>query len=116
MCGRSNNNLILVTRTYFVQFDDGEVTELAAIVIAVQIYEQYDPEGNMYVMLDDLTDHRKLSKSISIDNQNSTNSRGLNVMRRSTAGSQIYFQWKYGSTSLEKLCDLKQSHLVEMAD
>ena len=64
MCGQANNNPILNTRTYLVQFDDGKVTELAANVIDTQMYAQYDSDGNMYVTLDDLTDHRKSSKAL----------------------------------------------------
>ena len=71
------------------------------------MYAQYDPDGNMYVMLDDLTDHRKSSKALSIEDHKTTDSRGCNVMRRSTAVWQIFCQWKDGSTSWEKLCDLK---------
>ena len=66
VCGQSNNNPILNTRTYLVQFDDGKVTELTANVKTLQMYAQYDPDVNMYIMLDDLTDHRKSSKALSI--------------------------------------------------
>ena len=110
--GRANNNPILDTRTYLVHFDDGEVTELTSNVIYVQMYAQCDPGGNTYVILDDLTDHRKSSEALSIEDQNSTDSRGRNVMRRSTAGWKICCQWKDVSTSWEKLCDLKESHPV----
>ena len=78
-----------------------------ANVIAAQMYAQCDPDGNMYVMLDDLTDHHKQSKALSIKDQRATDIRGRNVMRRSTAGWQMFCQWKDGSTSWEKLCDLK---------
>ena len=89
VCGQANNNPILDTRTYLVHFDDREVTELTANVIAVHIYAQCDPDGNMYVMLGDLTDHRKPSKALYIKDQKSTDSRSCNVMRRSTTGWQI---------------------------
>ena len=105
--GQANNNPILDTRTYLVQFDDGKVTELTANVIDAQMYAQCDSDGNMYVILDDLTDHRKPSKAISIEDQKTTDRRGQNVMRRSTAGWKICCQCKDRSTSWEKLCDLK---------
>ena len=85
MCGRANKTPILDTRTYLVQFDYGEVTELAANMIAEQMYAQCDPDSNMYVMMDDLTDHCKLSKSLSIEDQNTTDIHGRSVMRCSTA-------------------------------
>ena len=104
LCGRANNNPILNTRTYLVQFDDGEVTELTANVIAAQMYAQYESDGNMYVMLDDLTGHRKSSQDFYIKDQKTTERHGRNMMRRSTAGWQFFCQWKDGSTSWEKLC------------
>ena len=112
MCDRANNNPILDTITYLVQFDDGKVTELTANVISAQMYAQCESEVNMYVMLDDLTDHRKSSKALSIEDQKATDSRGRDMMRHSTAGWKICCQWKDGSTSWEKLCDIKESHRV----
>ena len=116
VCGRANNNPILDTRTYLVQFDDGKVTELTANVIAAQIYAQCYLDGNMYVMLDDFTDHCNPSKDLSIEDKKATDSRGRNVMRCSTVGWQIFRQWKDGSKSWEKLCDLKEYHPVEMSE
>ena len=74
---------------YLVQFDDGKVNKLTANVIAAQMYAQCDPDSNMYVMLDDLNNHCKSSKALSIEDQKATDSRGRNVIRRSTAG------WKF---------------------
>ena len=112
VCGRANNNPILDTITYLVYFDDCEVIKLTANVVAKQMYAQCGPDGNMYVMLNDLTDHRKSSKALSIEDQKATDIRGRNVIRRSTAGWQICCQLKDESTSWEKLCDLKESHPV----
>ena len=39
-------NPILDTRKYIVQFNDGDEAELAANVIATNMYAQCDPEGN----------------------------------------------------------------------
>ena len=114
--GRKRDNPILDTRTYLVHFDDGKFTKLTANVIALQMYAQCDPDGNTYIMLDDLTDHRKSSKALYIENQKATDSRCCNVMKRSTAEWKLCCQWKDGSKSQEKLCDLKKYHPVEMAE
>ena len=79
------------------------------------MYAQCDPYGNIFVMLDVLTDNRKSSQDLSIEDQKATDSRGRNVMRHSTARWQICCQWKDGSTSWEKVCNLKESHPLEMA-
>ena len=99
-----------------VHFDDGKVTVLTANVIAAQMYAQCEPDGIVYVMMNDLTDHCKSIKALSINDQKSNNSRGRNMMRGSTSVWQICCQWKYGSTSWENICDLKYSKSVEMAE
>ena len=55
--GRANSNPILDTRKYTVTFDDGDVTNLTANLIAKSMYAQCDPGGNQYVLLDSLQDH-----------------------------------------------------------
>ncbi len=58
--GRANFNPILDTREYTVTFDNGDVTDLTANLIAESMYAQCDPDGNQYVLLDSLIDHQHL--------------------------------------------------------
>ena len=67
--GRANDNPILDTREYTVTFDDGDVTELTANVIAESMYSQCDPYGNQYVLLDSLIDHRRLDTALKLSDQ-----------------------------------------------
>ena len=46
--GDYNNNSILNTMIYDVEFPDGEVQEYSANVIAENIYAQVDVEGHSY--------------------------------------------------------------------
>jgi hypothetical protein len=41
--GRANDNPILDTRSYIIDFDDGDQTELTANMIAESLYLQCDP-------------------------------------------------------------------------
>jgi hypothetical protein len=43
---RANDNSILDTRSYIVDFDDGNQTKLTANMIAESLYLQCDPDGN----------------------------------------------------------------------
>ena len=54
--GRANGNPILDTREYIVEFEDGTEAELSANAIAQNMYAQYDPGGNCYVMFDSIVD------------------------------------------------------------
>jgi hypothetical protein len=58
--GRAAANPILDTREYNVEFEDGDEAALNANLIAEAMYAQCDPNGNQYVLLDSLVDHRRL--------------------------------------------------------
>jgi len=60
--GRADANPILDTREYIVEFEDGDEAELNANLIAEVMYAQCDPNGNQYVLLDSLVDHRRLCR------------------------------------------------------
>ena len=67
--GTANVNPILDTRDYVITFDDGDVTELTANLIAESMYEQCDPNGNQYVLLDSIIDHRRLDTATKLSDQ-----------------------------------------------
>jgi hypothetical protein len=56
--GLANTNPILDTREYTFTFDDGDETVLNANLIAEAMYVQCDPDGNQYVLLNSIIDHR----------------------------------------------------------
>jgi hypothetical protein len=56
--GRANPNPILDTRTYEVEFPDGQTAEMAANVIAQNMYAMCDEEGNQFLLLAGILDHR----------------------------------------------------------
>ena len=56
--GLANANPILDTRKYTFTFNDGDETMLNANLIAEAMYVQCDPNGNQYVLLDSIIDHR----------------------------------------------------------
>ena len=49
--GSINNNPILDTHEYNVEFDDGEVSELTVNVIADSMYSACNDDGNDYLMM-----------------------------------------------------------------
>ena len=62
--GRANPNPILDTRTYEVEFPDGQVAEYSANIIAQNMYSQCDTEGNQYLLLKEIVDWRKDNTAI----------------------------------------------------
>ena len=113
--GRENQNPILDTRRYDVEFEDGEETELTANVIAERMYAQCDGNGNDLLLLDSFVDYRKSERAMSLQDQQLTVN-GKACMKRSTAGWEICVLWKDESTTWEKLSDLKECYPVETAE
>jgi hypothetical protein len=56
--GLANANPILDTRQYTFTINDGDETVLNANLIAKAMYAQWDPDGDQYVLLDSIIDHR----------------------------------------------------------
>ena len=114
--GRADANPILDTSEYILEFEDGNKAELNANLIAEAMYAQCDPDGNQYVLLDSLVDHRCLDTAIQPADQKVVRPDGCTYMKQNTIGWQICCQWKDGSTSWENLSDLKESHPLEAAE
>ncbi len=60
----ANANPILDTREYMFTFDDGDETVLSVNLIAKAMYAQCDPDGNQYILLDSIIDHKRLDSAI----------------------------------------------------
>ena len=66
--GTANDNPILDTRVYEVEFMDGHKTSLAANAIAENLFAQVDDEGNRFVLFDAIVDHRTDGTEVQHDN------------------------------------------------
>ena len=113
--GCTNKKPILDSRRYIVEFEDGEQAELAANTISQIMYAQCDPDGNQYVMFDLIVEFRRSTTVVCSTDQNVFKADGRSFMRRTTAVWHLCVQWKDGSTSWEKLFELKESLPVECA-
>jgi hypothetical protein len=99
-----------------VEFDNNDQTELTANLIVESMYSQCDPDGNQYLLLADIVDHRSMDNAIKFKDQKVVRADDRTYLRRSTAGWQLCCQWIDGSTSWEILNDLKNSHPVETVE
>ena len=69
---------------------------------------------NEYPLLEQFVDYKNIGKALSFDDQNIV-VKSISSLRRSTIGWKICCQWKYGSTSCEKVSYLKESYPVQVA-
>ena len=114
--GTAHSNPILDTRTYDVEFPDGQVAEYSANVIAENMYAQCDIEGNQYLLLDEIIDWRKDDTAVKIEDKYVTSHNGNRHYRKTTKGWELCGLWKDGSTSWARLADLKESNPIEVAE
>ncbi|KAG7370183.1 reverse transcriptase RNA-dependent DNA polymerase [Nitzschia inconspicua] len=115
LIGKAAANPIMDTRMYVVTFPDGREAEYSANVIAENMLSMCDPEGNQYILLKHITDHRKDDTAISKEN-GFVWVRGRKCPRKTTKGWQLCVEWKDGTTSWEPLSALKESNPVEVAE
>ena len=83
--GKADLNPIKDTRTYEVEFPDGEITELTANAIAEAMYSACNHDGNKYLLFDCFVDYKKSDKACTKEGQKMTHN-GKQAMQQSTAG------------------------------
>ena len=96
--GTANTNPILDTCLYDVQFLDGRVETYAANIIAENIYSQLDDEGNRFLLLEEIMDHRRGKNAVHIDDKYIIHN-GRKTPRCTTQGWEFLIKWRDGSTS-----------------
>ena len=82
------------------------------------MFAQVDSEGNMYSIVKEISDHRMtdaaLKRGVTIRTYWSGTTR--ETPRKMTAGWELLVEWKDGSSSWEKLKDLKASNPIEVVE
>jgi hypothetical protein len=81
--GHGHSNPIMDTRILLVQYDDGHVEEFAAHIFA-QVYE----EGNQFVLLKEIVDHKKDDAAVHADDR-MVNVNGREQLRKTTKGWKL---------------------------
>lgn len=114
--GVANDNPIMDSRLYIVEWNDGRTEEVMANVIAENLFAQVDDEGNSFVLLDDIIDHRKSDKALSGDDGFITTANGMKRRRHTTQGWELCVQWKNNSTNWIPLKDLKNAYPIQVAE
>lgn len=101
--GKQNANPILDTRKYEVQMPDGSVETYGANIIAENIMSQVDDEGNMFVLLDEILDHKRESTALTEADAYFTTKTGRKRMKATTVGWKLLVSWKDRTSSWVRL-------------
>ena len=115
LTGTCNTNPILDTRTYEVEFPDGELKTYSANVITENMISMCDPDGHQHVLLESIVDHKTNDKAVKFADRFVT-VKGRQHHRKTTAGWKLCIQWRDGSTSWERLADLKESYPIQIVE
>jgi hypothetical protein len=113
--GRANANSMLDTRTYEIEFPDGRSDEYTANVIAENMYAQYDIEGIQYNRMEGIIDHKTDGHAIEPADMYIKHG-SYKKVSKTTECWHLCVEWKYGTTSWERLADLKEINPVEVSE
>ena len=114
--GVSNNNPMLDTRMYEVEFTDGYKQAMSANVIAENMFATVDEEGRRHLLMDSIMDVRKSKSAVLKQDAFITSSNGTRRRRETTKGWEVLVAWRDGSTTWNALKDVKDSYPVELAE
>ena len=112
----ANENPILDSRMYEVEYQDGTRASLVANYIAGNLFAQVDQEGNMQILLDEIIDYRVNSHEVKLQDAFITTGTVTRRRHETTIGWELLAQWKDGSTNLISLKDLEESYPVQTAE
>ena len=74
-------------------FQGGEITELAANIIAESMYAQCGVNGNEYLLSEAFIHHRNKGSTLSVEDQKGV-IKGLEMLRKLTVGWDICYKLK----------------------
>lgn len=114
--GVANDNPILDTRMYEVEYADGHKAAMSANAVAQNLFAQVDEEGNRHVLFEEIVDHRTDGTEVKQQDAFLTSQNGNKRRRETTKGWEILVQWKDGSTTWVSLKDMKNAYPVQMAE
>jgi hypothetical protein len=114
--GRRHNNFLLDTRQYEIELSDGRTEEYTANVIAENLFSQVDSEGHHYLLMREISDHKKDESAVPMADGWIDMANGRKVRKRTTRGWKLLVEWKEGGSDWVPLKDLKESYPVEVAE
>ena len=114
--GTADDNPLLDTRMYEVEYLDGECASLSANHIAENLFAQVDDEGNRQVLMKEIIDYHTNGQEVKHQDAFIMARSGTKRRRETTKGWEILIEWKDGSTNWVALKDVKESYPVQLAE
>ena len=115
--GSYDDNPLLNSIIYDVEFPDGQIKEYAANILAENMLSQVDSDGHSMLLMKGIIDHRKdAASAVPMNDKYLVTRTGQRRLRKTTKGWDFLVAWKDGTETWVKLTDLKESYPVEVAE
>ena len=114
--GTANDNLLLDTSMYEVEYLDGKRISPSANHIAENLFAHVDDEGNRQVPMKEIINYRTNGQEVKHHDAFITTRTGTKRRRETTKVWDILIEWKDGRTNLVLLKDAKESYPVQLAE
>jgi hypothetical protein len=111
--GVANDNPLLDTREYVIEYEDGTMDVLTSNLIAESMYSRINADGHELMLLREIMDHKFDKDLLSKDDMVIPGSQSV---RKQTKGCKLLVGWKDGTTSWLPLSEMKNSYPVEVAE
>ena len=115
--GTYDQNPLLNTMVYEVEFEDGTVSEYAANSIAENMLRSVDDEGYSTTLMEGIVDWKRDDAVAVMKNDGYlVTGTGTKRRRKSTQGWKLLVHWKDDTESWVSLKEMKESHPVQVAE
>ena len=115
LVGTPNNNPYMDTRTYEVDFGDGNYHEYMANNIVESLHSQVDDYGHTIALFQGISDHQSDDNAIPTERGMYETASGAKKHVITTKGWKLKCDWQDGTSSWVSLSDLKESNPIELA-
>ena len=114
--GVANENPILDTRMFEVEFLDGHTAAMSANAITENMFAQVDSEGNRLLLMQEISDHRFTADAVNEKDMFVILDNGKRSRKKTTVGCELLVKWKDGSETWNSLKDMKESFPIQVAE
>ena len=98
-----------------VEFPDGAEKEYSANKIAEAMFSQCDLDGKQHLLLDSIVDFKKDEHAVQMTDKEVV-VKGKKYLKKTTKGWHMCVNWKDGTSTWERLADLKESNPIELVE
>jgi hypothetical protein len=114
--GNFEENILLNTLVYDVEFPDGSIKPYSANIIAENVLSQCDVDGHYSTEMDAIVGHKRDGTAVPKSEKYFTTRQGRKKQRQTTIGWHFKVKWKQGGESWVPLRILKESNPVDIAE